>query len=148
MKSIAIGIVFILGLCTVMANPSTIEKSGKCKLQKAGAFDKKKFFILDLKNSDAEVKCEFRGGDFFNKFALFGIPKVTNLSKKPFNMSYNVAFFDKSGKLITTVRQDWDNVKADAKEFQMGSALSSLPEAAFKKITSYKLVIYISEAKK
>jgi hypothetical protein len=148
MKKIVLAVLVLVTFSLgVYALPSTIVKSGNCKLQKAGPFDKKKVFSVNLKNADAAVSCKFRGGDFFRKFMLFAIPQVTNLSGKPFRISYNVAFFDNKNNLVACVSQSWDNIEANANGFTLGSAMVQIPQEKFNDISSYKLVIYISKKK-
>ncbi|MCP3967361.1 MAG: hypothetical protein GY750_08520 [Lentisphaerae bacterium] len=140
-------LLLIVGSISSFALPSTISKSGKCKIQKAGTFDKAKIFSLELKNKDATVKCGFRGNDFFGKFHIFANPSIANLSGKPFHISYNAAFFDKDNNLIAAVSQSCSDVEVGAKNFMLGSAMAQIPEEKLKDITSYKLVIYISKKK-
>jgi hypothetical protein len=62
-------------------------------------------------------------------------------------VSYHVAFFDKAGDLIAGTSQEVE-LKADAKELQMGSCLARIPRDSLQRIASYRLVIYLSDMKK
>jgi hypothetical protein len=131
----------------VSAEAAEIRKTGPCKLQVAeSAFDKGKVFSVTVGNDKVEAACDFRGGDFFAAFAVFAVPRVTNKSGKPINVSYHVAFFDKAGELIASTSQESD-LDADAKEHQLSSCLAKIPKDCFERIASYKLVIYTGDAK-
>ena len=125
------------------AVPSSITKAGKCKIQEAGTFDRNKLFKIDLKNKDVSLTCSFRFKDFFGTPTVFAIPTVNNLSKQTCRISYNVAFFDAKNNLVAAVSQHWNNLKPDSKNFQLGSAMTSIPKNDIARITSYKMVIYI-----
>ena len=127
------------------AAPSVLRKSGDCKLQIADVFDDEKIVKVELSNSDVQMTCSFHGGDFFDEFMLFANPSINNKSGKKLNVAYFVAFFDKAGELMACAQQSGD-VDGDAKDYQFGSCLSALPKAEFAKITSYKVVVYVSES--
>lgn len=129
-----------------LAAPSALRKSGDCKLQVGDTFDDQKIVKAELANPDLQVTCKFRGGDFFDEFTLFANPSINNKSGRKLNVAYHVAFFDKAGELIAAAGQSGD-VEAGAKEYQFGSCLSKLSQDEFAKITSYKVVIYVSEPK-
>ena len=132
----------------VSADATEISKSGECKLQVSKSpFDPTKVFLMTVGNDKINVTCRFYGQDFFGRFALFATPFITNKSGNPINAACNVAFFDKSGELIASALQT-DDLKADAKDWQFGGCLSRIPKESFDRITSYKLIIYLSDAKK
>ncbi len=72
MKKLIVSIlVFIVTLHVVpYAFAATLEKTGKCTLKVAKPFDNKNIYKTTLRNEDIIVKCEFRGGDFFNEFVM------------------------------------------------------------------------------
>ncbi|MBN2182657.1 MAG: hypothetical protein JW715_12155 [Sedimentisphaerales bacterium] len=146
MKKIFMIIFVMVFAATSFAAPGKIVKSGKCKLYEAGISDQEKIFTLDLKNEDIQALCRFRGktSPSSGRFRLIGVPKITNLSGKALNISYNAAFFDEEGNLAASICQN-STLKPDAKELQLASALTYLPQSEFDKISSYKLVIYIME---
>ncbi len=138
--------VFTLAALVASAAPGVLRKSGECKLQVGDMFDDEKVTAVTLSNADVEVLCKFHGGDFFGDFTLFANPTIANKSVKKLNVAYEVAFFDKAGELVACSAQSGD-VDAGAKGHQFGSCLSKLPQEEFAKITSYKVVIYVSDAK-
>jgi hypothetical protein len=139
---------FVVAMAVVSsAEAAEIRKTGECILPVAPAFDKGKVFSVPVGNDKIEAVCDFRGGDFLGSFAVFAIPRITNKSGKPINVSYHVAFFDKAGDLIASTSQEAD-LKADAKELQLASCLVKIPKDAFQRIASYRLVIYLSDVKK
>jgi hypothetical protein len=107
-------------------------------------FEDKKVFTVELANADLQLTCKFRGGEFFGEFTVFANPSISNKSGRKLMVSYNVAFFDKAGELVACAEQSGD-VDADAKNHQFGSCMSKLSQEEFAKITTYKLVVYVSE---
>ncbi len=146
MRKLALIGAFCVAATVASAAPGVLRKSGDCKLQVADAFDDNKVVAVTLSNADLEVMCKFHGGDFFGEFTLFANPTIVNKSGRRLNVAYEVAFFDKAGELVTCSAQSGD-VDAGAKGHQFGSCLSKLPQEEFAKITSYKVVIYVSDAK-
>ena len=146
MKRILVGLIMLGLVVPVIGAPEVIRKSGDCKLQVAGAFDDDKLVKVAIKDPKVELLCKFRGGEFFGKFMLFANPHITNKAGKKINVSYSVAFLDKAGNLVACASQAGD-VDAGAKDHQFGSCLAKVPKAEFDKIASYKIVVYVSDAK-
>jgi hypothetical protein len=146
MRKLILTLTLALATTAAFAGPSVLRKNGDCKLQVGGAFDDDKVVPVTLSNSDLEIVCKFHGGDFFDEFTLFANPSISNKSGKKLNVAYHVAFFDKAGELVACAGQSGD-VDADAKDHQFGSCLSKLSQAEFAKITSYKVVVYVDNAK-
>ena len=130
-----------------VAAPGVLRQSGVCKLQVGDAFDDEKVVQVKLADAQVEVVCKFRGGEFFDEFTLFANPSISNKAGKKLNVSYHVAFFDQAGELVASAGQSGE-VDVRAKDYQFGSCLSKLSPEEFAKITSYKVVIYVSEPKK
>jgi len=132
---------------TAFSAPSVLRKSGDCKLQVGSdSFDDSKSVKVELANADVEVTGNFRGGDIFDKFYVFAHPTIKNKSGRKLSITYQAAFFDRNGELITGVAESGD-VDAGEIETQFGSAMSKLPQTEFSKITSYKVVVYVEAAK-
>ena len=146
MRKLILTVALALATTATFAAPSVLRKSGDCKLQIGDTFDDSKVFNAELSNSDVQVTGKFHGGDFFGEFTLFANPTLNNKSGKKLNVAYHVAFFDKAGELVASAGQSGD-VDADAKDHQFGSCLSRLSQAEFAKITSYKVVVYVDNAK-
>ena len=120
---------------------TTLEKGENCTLKVAeDFFDSNNIYRTTLRNEKIIVKCEFSGGEFFDEFALFAIPKLTNISGHTLNVSYQVTFFDKTGEIVTIAQQKGD-LKADAVDWQFGSAMTTISHEDFEKIASYKVVV-------
>jgi hypothetical protein len=134
----------VLATTTAIGVPSVLRKSGDCKLEVGGMFEDKKVFTVELANADLQLTCKFRGGEFFGEFTVFANPSISNKAGRKLMVAYNVAFFDKAGELIACAEQSGD-VDADAKNHQFGSCMSRLSQEEFAKITTYKLVVYVSE---
>ena len=65
----------------------------------------------------------------------------SNKTGKKLEVAYHVAFFDKSRNLVgATAHQT--QLDETAKNYQLGSSLVYLPEAALASITSYEIVVY------
>ena len=144
MKKSAIIIIAMVFGAAAFAAPGKITKSGKCKLYEAGISESEKIFRLDLKNEKIQAVCEFRGKASLGKFRLIGVPKMTNLTDKPLYVSYNVAFFDEDDNLVCCICQN-STLKPKTRSLQLASSLNNIPKDEFDKITSYKLVIHISD---
>lgn len=126
---------------TLSAFAATLEKTEKCALQiPKNAFDNTNIYNTTLRNNEVVIKCEFRGGEFCNKFTLFAIPRLTNLTGRSLNVSYQVTCFDGAGKVIAVAQQKGD-LKSDAVDWQFGSALISISREEFKKIVCYNIVV-------
>ena len=137
-------VLLMLAFINGYAFAGVLRKAGDCKLNIADTFDKDKIFTTTLENSDIIAKCEFRGGDFFDKFAVFAVPSITNISGRPLRVSYQVAFFDAEENLIAVASQGAD-LEPTAKGFQLGSSMTKIPQDYFEKISAYKIVIYVND---
>lgn len=122
---------------TAWAVPSTLAKSGSCKL------DEKT--VVELSNADFSVTCEFSGRKAFGKYCLIAIPKFTNKAGRTFYISYNVSFFNKAGNLVASVSQH-RTLQENKKDFALVSAQTYLHEGDARNITSYQLVVYAIDA--
>jgi hypothetical protein len=134
----------ILG-CTAtvaMGAPSTLRKNGECRLQT----EAEKAFKVNLGNADVDMVTEVKGGDFFGKFTLEANPTIANKSGRKLHIAYYAAFFDASGELIACASQN-SEVDAGAKGLQFGSCLSPVARQDFDRIVSYKISVYVNEAK-
>src|SRR5262245_44730186 len=100
MRSSLLTLMLALATTAAIAAPGVLRKSGDCKLQVADTFDDQKVVKVELADSDVQVTCKFRGGDFFGEFTLFANPSINNKSGRNLNVAYHVAFFDKAGELI------------------------------------------------
>jgi hypothetical protein len=130
------------------AGATEIRKAGECKLKaRSDLGDAHAALSVTVGNDKIEAVCRFSGGDFFGGFALFAVPAITNKSGKPTGVSYNVAFFDKTGELIAASSQGFD-LAANAKDVQFSSCLTKIPKDSFERVASYKLVIYLADVKK
>jgi hypothetical protein len=142
--------VWILGASLVGAGAASageLRKSGTCKLQRGeSTFDKNKAFAVTAANAEIEVSTSFVGSDFFDKFIVNAVPHVTNKTGKKLEVAYHVAFFDKSRNLVGAATQQ-TQLDEKEKDYQLGSALVFVPEAALASITSYEIVVYTAPPK-
>ena len=74
------------------------------------------------------------------------ITEIKNLSTKELEVAYHVAFLSKDGELIGSATQQ-GSVNADGKEIQFGSCLITVPTAEVRKISSYRISVYVDEVK-
>ncbi len=146
-RYILIATMVILVGFSATASPSKVTRSDKCVLQEAGAFDKNKIFTFELKNSGVRVQFNLRGNEFFGRFIIQTTPKISNLSKKPKHVAYNIAFFDKDGQLVACTSSSTD-LKPNEKNKFAGSNMPEIPRQDLKDIASYQVVIYVTEGKK
>ncbi len=139
----------MLGMMLVVSiQAGELRKSGACTLRVAKtSFDEAAVFTVTVADETVEAFCDFRGGEFFDNFAVFAVPRITNRAGRPINVSYHVAFFDQAGDLIASTSQNSD-LAADAQAHQLGSCLTQIPKAAFEQIAAYKLVIYTADTQK
>jgi hypothetical protein len=145
MKTLFIPLLVLASIVPAWAEPSTIRQAGECKIVRA-EFNEPGVIKVPLKNSDVEILAKFRADDFFGRDVVMANPEIKNLSGKDLNVAYHVAFFSKEGELIGSATQEGD-VKADAKNHQFGSCIVTIPPAEIAKINSYKVVVYVKEAK-
>ena len=141
LKSALIVIIMMIGVSTFA---ETISKSGKCTLQEAGAFDKNKIVVVDLKNDEIQIQFNLRGSNFFGKFVIQTTPNISNLTKESKHIAYNIAFFDKNEKLIACTSSS-TNIDPNEKNLQTGSNMPEIPRKTLDAITSYQVVVYISK---
>jgi hypothetical protein len=132
-------------LLAASAAPSVLRASGECKIVRA-KFQEPGIVKVPLKNSDVEIICQFREDDFFGRNIVMANPEIRNLSAKELEVVYHVAFLSKDGELIGSATQQ-GSVKADGKEVQFGSCLITAPTAEVRKISSYKISVYVDETK-
>ena len=111
-------------------------------------FDETKGVTATLSNENVSAQCKIRADDnFFGNYVVIANPSLDNKSGKALYVNYNVALLDKAGELVCSASQGSD-LKADAKGMQLASCLMQIPPEVSAKIVSYKIVIYVSEAKK
>ena len=77
----------------------------------------------------------------YTNVTVWYAPKLTNKLNKTLNVLFFVAFFDKDGNLLVTGNTVIINLdpKQDSDAAQMRTLI---PRAAFRRIASYKLVVY------
>jgi hypothetical protein len=80
--------------------------------------------------------------------AIWVLPKLTNLSKKPLSITVSAAFFDKVGNLVIALSQEWPKLDAGVKDFQLGSCIARLPVSDFRKIDTCKVTFLIGSPRK
>lgn len=137
---------FAIGLAlSASAEPSVLRATGECKIVRA-KYHEPGIVKVPLKNADVEILCKFREDDFFGRNIVMANPEIKNLSTKELDVAYHVAFLSKDGELIGSATQQ-GSVKADGKEMQFASCLITVPTAEVRKISSYKISVYVDEAK-
>lgn len=136
----------MIGISSVIAAPSTMTKSGQCTLLEAGAFDKKKVFVVELKNTDIQIRFNLRGDKFFGKFVIQTTPKISNLTAQSKHLAYNIAFFNKNAELIGCTSSSTD-LDPNEKNKQSGSSMPEIPRSDLKTIASYQAIVYVSDGK-
>lgn len=138
--------ILLLVLVTIVgiSHADELRKNGDCKLQVCDSPLDDKVFVVKVTNKKIDVTCNLFGGDSFGKFAVFAIPRVTNKSEKAMSVSYHVVFLDKNGDLIGSISQ-YSELKGGKEETQLSSCYSKIPEESFRRISSYKMIIYLSE---
>jgi len=146
-RHVLIATMVILVGFSAVASPSKVAKSDKCVLQEAGAFDKNKIFTLELKDADVQVLFNLRGNEFFGKFVIQTTPKISNLSGKPKHIAYNIAFFDKNGRLVACTSSSTD-LEPNERNKYAGSNMPEIPRQALKSIASYQAVVCVTDRKK
>ena len=144
MKKIIFVVFLFIITCSCFANE--LRKSGSCNIQDAKVHEKSKLVIVTLEDSQIKAKCKLYSGKFFKDYALYAVPRVTNICGKEIKVSYHAAFYDSAGKLLACVSQS-SELSAGAKNYQLGSSMTKVPESIVKKIKSYKIVIYTSSPK-
>ncbi len=147
MKTFMVVVGVLLLSSSVLAAPGRIESEGKCNLHEAGAFEKGKIVIVELRNRDVEVKFNLRGSEFFGRFVIQTTPSISNLSSEDKHVAYNIAFFDRSGGLIDCASSSAD-LEGGEKDLYAGSNMPEIPRDDLARIQSYKAVVYVTEGKK
>lgn len=143
-KLIKLFLVLVLPI-TASAAPSVLRASGECKIVRA-KYHEPGIVKVPLKNSDVEIICQFREDDFFDRNIVMANPAIKNFSNKELEVAYHVAFLSKDGELIGSATQQ-GTVKADGKEMQFASCLLTIPTAEVRKISSYRISVYVDHAK-
>ena len=143
-KLIKLLLVMVLPLAASAA-PSVLRQNGECKIVRA-KFHEPGIVQVPLKNADVEILCKFREDDFFGRNIVMANPEIKNLSTKELEVAYHVAFLSKDGELIGSATQQ-GSVNADGKEIQFGSCLITVPTAEVRKISSYRISVYVDEVK-
>ena len=130
---------------SAFAESSVLRASGECKIVR-GKFNDPGIVKVPLKNPDVEILCKFREEDFFGRNVVMANPEIKNLSTKELDVAYHVAFLSKDGELIGSATQQ-GSVKADGKAHQFGSCIITVPTAEVRKISFYRISVYVDEAK-
>jgi len=130
---------------SVFGESSVLRASGECKIVRA-KYHEPGIVKVPLKNADVEIVCNFREDDFFGRNIVMANPEIKNLSTKELEVAYHVAFLSKDGELIGSATQQ-GSVKADGKEMQFASCLITVPTAEVRKISAYKVSVYVDETK-
>lgn len=133
MIMLAIALAYSSSVCFA---DSSLTATGGCQRITEG-----KDYSLTLKNERLAAVVEIRESPFsFQKepghTAIWGLPKLTNLSGKPYSVTVSAAFFDQSGELIIALSQEWHKLEPNQKDFQLASCIQRLPEVDFKRIHS------------
>ncbi len=148
MNRFVIGLIVLVWVGSAVAVPSKLAKSSPCTLKEVEGFDKDKSFKIELKNDDIRAVFRCEGGDYFGKLGIHVTPEITNLTGKPMHVAYNIAFFDKKGRLIACTSANLD-VKPDAKDdYSFGWIPSVIPKEELGRIVSYQAVLYMREGEK
>ncbi len=129
---------------TASAAPSVIRKSGECKIVRAD-FDGKGAMQVPLKNADVEILCKLRADDFFGRDVVMANPEIKNLTAKPLDLAYHVAFFTKDGELVGSATQRGE-IDPNG-NMQFGSCIITVPKEEIAQVSAYKISVYVSEAK-
>ena len=74
--------------------------------------------------------------------------QISNKSKRNISITFSTAFFEKNGTLVTSVSQEWPNLGANEKDFQLSSCVRSLPRTYWNCVEYCLITILISEPNK
>ena len=139
---------FLVGMAwplAAFAEPSVLRQSGDCTIVRAKSNEPGIVKVV-LKNADVEILCKFREDDFAGSNVILANADFTSLTGKELDVSYNVAFFSKDGELIGSASQNGTS-RADGRAKQFGSCIITTPTAEVRKVSSFKVVAYISAPK-
>lgn len=134
-------IITLASLWVVLASISPageLRASGACAITETA-------LNIQLNGDDIHVVCELKSGAYFNDYALFAVPRITNVSNQPLTVSYQAAFFDEQGELIGAISERQD-VYSDAVDVPFSKTVDVLSRDAIQKIRSYQIVIYTFSA--
>ena len=128
------------------AEPGVLRQSGDCTIVRAKSSSEPGIVKVLLKNADVEILCKFRETDFDGRNVIVANPEIMSLAGKELDVSYNVAFFSKDGELIGTASQNGTS-RADSRVKQFGSCIITTPTAEVRRVSSFKVVAYVSAPK-
>ena len=129
-----------------LAEPSILRQSGDCTIVRAQSSSEPGIVKVTLKNTDVEILCKFREADFAGGNVIIANPEIRSMAGKELDVSYNVAFFSKDGELIGSASQNGTS-RADDRIKQFGSCIIPTPTAEVRKVSSFKVVVYINAPK-
>ena len=127
------------------AEPSVLRQSGDCTIVRAQSNEPGIVKVV-LKNVDVEILCKFREAEFAGSNVILANADFTSLAGKELDVSYNVAFFSKDGELIGSASQNGTS-RVDGRTKQFGSCIIPTPTAEVRKVSSFKVVVYIGAPK-
>ncbi len=127
------------------AETRILRQSGDCKIVRAESNDAG-VVKVPLKSEELDILCKFRVDDFMGHDAVMAGPLFKNLSGKELEVAFHVAFFGKTGELIGGGSQR-STLRADAKTLHSSTCIITVPPAEVAKIVSYKVTVYIEDAK-
>lgn len=129
-------------LLSCHADPS-LSSTGMCQCAVSGKVDR-----LELRDQRLVAVVEIQETPFdFQKepghTAVWVLPKLTNLSKKPLSVTVSCALFDEAGILVVALSQGWPKLDPGEKDFQLASCIQRLPVSDFKRIRSCMVSILV-----
>ena len=127
------------------AEPDVLRQSGDCTIVRA-KFNEPGIVKVLLKNAGVEILCKFREDDFAGGNVIIANPEIRSIAGKELDVSYNVAFFSKDGELIGSASQNGTS-RADDRIKQFASCIIPTPTAEVRKVSSFKVVVYINAPK-
>ena len=140
MIAIIITIVFS-GVILINTAEASLTATGECSRITTG-----KDVVLKIKDKQLSAVVDIKESPFNSQkgpgyTTVWVLPKLTSLSRKPMSVTISAAFFDKSGKLVVALSQEWPKLEPDDKNFQLGSCFRRLPKKDFNRICSCKVTI-------